>query len=152
MIWDSHFFKNIPQLVVVHTVKGFSIVSEADVDIFLEFPYSLYDPMDVGNLISGSSTFSNSSFCSWNLSVHVLLKLSLKNFEHYLLASEMSTIVQQFENSLELLFLGIEIRPTFSRAVATAKFSKFANILSEALLQHHLLGLLTAQLEFHHLH
>ena len=94
MIWDSHFFKNIPQLVVVHTVKGFSIVSEADVDVFLEFPYSLYDPMDVGNLISGSSTFSNSSFCSWNLSVHVLLKLSLKNFEHYLLASEMSTIVQ----------------------------------------------------------
>ena len=55
VIWDSHFLKNFPQLVVVHTVKGFSIVSEADVDVFLEFPCFLYDPMDVGNLISHSS-------------------------------------------------------------------------------------------------
>ena len=55
MIWYSHFLKNFPQVVVVHTVKGFSIVSEADGSIFPGFPFFLYDPMDVGNLISGSS-------------------------------------------------------------------------------------------------
>ena len=54
-IWYLNFLKNFPQLVVVHTLKGFSIVSEADVDVFLEFPCFLYDPMDVGNSISGSS-------------------------------------------------------------------------------------------------
>ena len=95
---------------MVHTVKGFSIVSEADVDVFLEFHYSLYEPMDVGNLISGSSTFSTSSFYILNLSVHVLLKLSLKNFEHYLLACEMTAFVWQFENSLKSPFLGIGIK------------------------------------------
>ena len=101
MIWDYHFFKTIPQLVVVHTMKGFSIVSEADANVFvvcfvlfcfLEFPYSLYDSVDVGNLNSGTSTFSNSNFYIWNLSVRVLLKLSLMNFEHYLLACEMSAV------------------------------------------------------------
>ena len=84
VIWYSCFLKNFPQFVVVHTVKGFSIVSEADADVFLEIPCSLYDPMNVGNLISGSSAFSKSSLYIWNFSVHVLLKLSLKDFEHYL--------------------------------------------------------------------
>ena len=55
VIWNSHFLKNFPQFAVVHTVKGFSIVSEADGNVFLGFPCFLYDPMDVGNLISGSS-------------------------------------------------------------------------------------------------
>ena len=84
VICYSHSLKNFPQFVVVHTVKGFSIVSEADVNVFLEIPCSLYDPMNVGNLISGSSAFSKSSLYLWNFSVHVLLKLSLKDFEHYL--------------------------------------------------------------------
>ena len=61
VIWYSHLFNNFPQFVVIHTVKGFSIVSEAEVDIFLEFPSFFYDPMDVGNLISGSSAFSKYS-------------------------------------------------------------------------------------------
>ena len=69
---------------MVHTVKGFSIVSEADVDVFLEIPCSLYDPMNVGNLISGSFASFKSNLYIWNFSVHVLLKLSLKHFEHYL--------------------------------------------------------------------
>ena len=56
--WYSHLFENSPQFVVIHTVKGFSIVSEADVDAFLEFACFLYDPANVGNLISGSSAFS----------------------------------------------------------------------------------------------
>jgi len=84
VVWYSHLFKNFPQFVVIHTVKGFSIVSDAEVDVFLEFSCFFYDPMDVGNLISGSSTFSKSSLYIWKFSVHVLLKHSLKNFEHYL--------------------------------------------------------------------
>ena len=61
MVWYSHLFENFPQFVVIHTVKGFSVVNEAAVDGFLEFPYLFYDPTDVGNLISGSSAFSKSS-------------------------------------------------------------------------------------------
>ena len=69
------------QFVVIHTVKGFSIVSEAEVDVFLELPCFFYDPTDAGNLISGSSTFSKSSLYIWKFSIHVLLKSSLENFE-----------------------------------------------------------------------
>ena len=82
MVWYSHLFKNFPLFVVIHTVKGFSVVNEADV--FLEFFCFFYDPEDVGNLIPGSSAFSKSSLNIWNFSVHVLLKPSLKDFEHYL--------------------------------------------------------------------
>ena len=70
--------------VVIHTVKGFSIVNEAVVDVFLEFPCFFYDPVDVGSLISGSSAFSKPSLYIWKFSVHILLKPSLKDFEHYL--------------------------------------------------------------------
>ena len=69
---------------MIHTVKGFSIVNEAEVDIFLEFPCIFYDPVDVGNLISGSSVFSRPSLYIWKFSVHILLKPSLKNFEYHL--------------------------------------------------------------------
>ena len=93
MVWYSHLLKNFPQFVVIHTVKGFSIVSEAEVDVFLEFSCFFYDPMDIGNLISGSPAFSKSSLNIWNFSVHMLLKPSLENFEHYLLACEVSAIV-----------------------------------------------------------
>ena len=71
------------QFVVIHTVKGFSIVNEAEVDVFLELSCFFDDPTDVGNLISGSSAFSKSSMRIWNFLVHVLLKPSLENFEHY---------------------------------------------------------------------
>ena len=83
MVWHYHFFKNFSQFVVIHTVKDFNIVSEA-VDIFLGFSCFLYDPTDVGNLVSGSSAFSKSSLYIFMFSVHVLLKPSLKDFEHYL--------------------------------------------------------------------
>ena len=61
MVWYSHLLKNFPQFVVIHTVKGFGVVNKAEVDGFLEFSYFFYDPTDVGNLISGSSAFSNST-------------------------------------------------------------------------------------------
>ena len=69
MVWYSHLLKNFPQFVVMYTVKGFSIVNEAEVDVFLEFPCSYYDPTDVSNLISSSSAFSKSSFYIWKFSV-----------------------------------------------------------------------------------
>ena len=81
MVWYSHILKNFPQFVVIHTVKGFSIVKEADV--FLEFSCFFCDLMDVGNLISGSSAFSKSSLNIWKFMVHVLLKPHVENFEHY---------------------------------------------------------------------
>ena len=84
MVWYSHLFQNFPQFVVIHTVKGFSVVNEAEVDAFLEFSCFFYDPMDVGNLISGSSDFSISCFYTQKFTVHVLLKPNLKDFEHYL--------------------------------------------------------------------
>ena len=83
MVWYSHLLKNFAQFVVIHTVKGLSIVSEAEVDVFLELSCFFYDPTDIGNLISGSSAFSKSSLNIWKFSVHVLLKPCLKNFEHY---------------------------------------------------------------------
>ena len=74
MVWYSHLFKNFPQFVVIHTVKGFSVVSEAEEDVFLEFSCFFCDPVNVGNLVSGSSAFSKSSLNIWKLSVHILLK------------------------------------------------------------------------------
>ena len=83
MVWYSHLIKNFPQSVVIHIVKGFGIVSKAEIDVFLEFSCFFNDSMDVGNLISGSSAFSKSSLNIWKFTVHVLLKLGLENFEHY---------------------------------------------------------------------
>ena len=80
--WYSHLFKNFPQFVVIHTVKGFSIVNETEVDVLLEFSRFFYDPTDVGNLISGSSAFSKYSLNIQKFLVHVLLKPCLENFEH----------------------------------------------------------------------
>ena len=83
MIWYSHLLKNFPLFAVIHTVKGFSIVNEAEVDDFLKFPCFFYDPVNVGNLISGSSAFTKSNLNTWKFSTQVLLKLDLENFEHY---------------------------------------------------------------------
>ena len=83
VVWYSHLFKNFPQFVVIHTVKVFGIVNEAEIDVFLELSYFFDDPADVGNLISGSSAFSKTSLNIWEFMVHILLKPDLENFEHY---------------------------------------------------------------------
>jgi len=83
VVWYPHLFKNFPQFVVIHTVKGFGIVNKAEVDVFLELSGFFNDPKNAGNLISGSSAFSKSSLNIWNLTVHILLKPGLKNYEHY---------------------------------------------------------------------
>ena len=149
--WYSHFFKDFPQFVVIHTIKGFSLVTE--VPIFLEFFCFLYDPANVvGNLISGSSAFSKSSLYIWKCLVHVLLKPSWKDFEHYFASmwNECNCVVVWYI-LWHCLSLGLEWKLTFSSLLATAEFSKFAGILSSVLSQHHLLGFEIAQLEFHHL-
>ena len=83
VVWYSYLLKNFPQFIVIHTVKGFDIVNKAEIDVFLELSCFFNDPTDVGNLISGSSAFSKSSMNIWKLSVHVLLKPCLENFQHY---------------------------------------------------------------------
>ena len=94
MIWYSHLFKNFPQFIVNHTVKSFGIDNKAEIDVFLELSYFIDDQVDVGNLISDFSAFSKTSLNIWKFLVHVLLKPGLENFEHYLLACEMSAIVR----------------------------------------------------------
>ena len=107
------------------------------------------DPADVGNLISGSSVFSKTSLNIWKFMVHVLLKPGLENFEHYFTSCVRYV---QLCSSLSILWdclsLGLEWKLTFFSPVATAEFSKFADILRAALSQHHLLAFEIAQLEF----
>ena len=83
VIWYSHILKNFPQFVMIHTVKGFGIVSKAKVDVFLEVSWFFDDPTDVGNLISGYSAFSKSNLKIRKFTVHILLKPGLGNFKHY---------------------------------------------------------------------
>ena len=83
MVWYSSLFQNFPQFVVIHTVKAFGKVSKAKVDVFPELSCFFSDPVDVDNLISGSSAFPKSSLNIWKFTVHVLLKPGLENFEHY---------------------------------------------------------------------
>ena len=85
MVWYSHLFQNFPQFVVIYIVKGFGIINKAEIDVFLEFSCFFYDPVDVGNMISGSSAFSKSSLNIWKFMVHVHITL---------LVCEMSAIVQ----------------------------------------------------------
>ena len=75
MVWYSYLFKNFPQFVVIHTIKGFSIVNEAEVDVFMELSCFFYDPVDVGNLISGSSAFFKSSLNLWKPTVYILYNI-----------------------------------------------------------------------------
>ena len=92
--WYSHLLKNFPQYIVIHTVKGFGIVNKAEIDVFLELSCFFDDPVDVGNLISGSSAFSKSGLNTWKFTVHVLLKPGLEYLSITLLVYEMSAMMQ----------------------------------------------------------
>ena len=83
MVWYSHLFQNFPQFIVMHTAKGFGIVNKAEIDVFLELSCFFHDPVDVGDLVSGSSAFSKSSLKICKFMVNILLKSHLENFEHY---------------------------------------------------------------------
>ena len=83
VVWYAHLFQNFPQFIVIHTVKGFGVVNKAEIDVFLELSCFFDDPVDVGNLISGSSAFSKTSLNIWKFMVRILLKPGLENFEQY---------------------------------------------------------------------
>ena len=149
VVWYPHLLKNFPQFIVIHTVKGFGIVSKAEVGVFLELSCFFDDPVDAGNLISGSSAFSKSSLNILPKCVEAWLG------EFWALLCWHVRWVQMC-SSLSILWhclsLGLEWKLTLSSPVATAELSNFAGILSEALSQHHLSGFEIAQLGFHHLH
>ena len=73
MIWNSPLFKSFPQFVMIHTVQGFSVVNETEVNVLSDFPCFLYDPENIGNLISGSSAFSKPNLDIWKFTVHIML-------------------------------------------------------------------------------
>ena len=83
VVWYSHLFQNFSQFIVIHIVKGFGIVNKTEIDVFLELSSFFDDPVDVGNLIPGSSAFTETRLNIWKFTVHVLLKPGLENFEHY---------------------------------------------------------------------
>ena len=83
MVSYSHVFTNFPQFVVIHIVKGFGVINKTEVDVFLELSCFSHDPVDVVNLISGSSAFPKTSLNICKFTVHVLLKPGLENFEHH---------------------------------------------------------------------
>ena len=102
MVWYSHIFNNFPQFVVIHTVKGFGLVSEAEVDVFLELTWFFCEPTDIGNLIPGSSAFSKSSLNIWKFFTYILLKPDLENFEYYF-----ASIGDEFNCEVVLTVFGI---------------------------------------------
>ena len=103
VVWYSHLFQNFPQFIVTHIVKGFGIVNKVEIDVFLELSCFFDDLADVGNLISGSSTFSKTSLNIWKFMVQILLKLALENFEHYF-----TSLWDEFNCAVVWAFFGID--------------------------------------------
>ena len=152
MLWYSHLFQNFPQFVVIHTVKGFGIVYEAEVDVFLEFSCFFYNLKDIVNLIFGSSAFLNPAWTSGSSQFMFCWSLAWRILSITLLACEMSATVGRSEHSLVLFFFGIGMKTDLFQSCGHCWVFQFTGILSAALSQHHLLGFEIAQLEFHHLH
>ena len=152
VVWYSHLFQNFPQFVVIHTVKGFGIVNKAEIDVFLELSCFFHDPADVGNLISSSSVFSKTSLNIWKFTVHILLKPSLENFEHYFTSMWDECNCAVVWASLALPFFGIGMKTDLFQSCGHCWVFQICWILSAALSQHHLSGFGIAPLEFHHLH
>ena len=109
MVWYSHLLRYFLQFVVIYTAKSFSVPNEAEVDIFLEFPCFLYDPTNAGNLISDSSAFSKNSLYHWKFIVHILLKPSLKDFEHNLASSRLAWLLDDYTVEIMNRFKGLDL-------------------------------------------
>ena len=151
VVWYSHLFKIFHSWL--WSTQQVSRVNEAEVVFFfLECPCFLYDPTNVGNLISGSSAFSKSTCTSGSSQFTYCWSLAWKILSITLLVCEMSEMYGNLNILWHCLSLGLGWKLTFSSSVATAEFSKLGGMLRAALLQHHLLGFEIAQLEFHHLH
>ena len=152
VVWYFHLFQNFSQFIVIHTVKGFGMVNKAEIDVFLELSCFFDDPVDVGNLISGSSAFSKTSLNIWKFTVHMLLKPGLENFEHYFTSMWDDCNCAVVWIFLALPFFVIRMKTYLFQSYGHCRVCQFANILSAALSQHHLSGFEIAQLEFHHFH
>ena len=149
----SHLFQNFPQFIVTHIVKGFGIVNKAEIDVFLELSCFFDDPMDVDNLISGSSAFSKTSLNIWKFTVHILSKPGLENFEHYFIS-----MWDEYNCGAVWAFFGIAFlwdwNENWPFPVLWPLLS-FPNLLAYWVQHFHsiiFLGFETAPLEFHHLH
>ena len=150
VVWYSHLLKNFPQFIVIHTIKGFSIVNEAYI-FQNSFAFSMILWMlEIWSLVP--LLFLNPAWTSGSSWIQYCWSLVWRILSMTLLACEMSANVQQFEHSMALPFFGIGMKTDLFQSVATAELSEFAGILSAALSQHHLLGFEIAQLEFHQLH
>ena len=152
VVWYSHLFKNFPQFVVIHTVKGFGIVNEAEVDVFLEFFCFFCDPADVGNLMSRSSAFSKCILNIWRFSVHVLLKPGLENFEHFF-----ASMWDECNCAVVWTFFGIAFlwdwnETDIFQCCGHWWVFQICWHIDCSFSQHHMLGFEIAQLEFHLLH
>ena len=125
VVWYSHLLENFPQFFVIHIVKGFGLVNKAEIDVFLELSCFFDDPMDIGNLISGSSAFFKTSLDIWMFSVHVLLKPGLENFEHYLTSmwDECNCVVVWAFFGIAF-FQGLKWKLTFSSPVRIGWFTE----------------------------
>ena len=149
VIWYFHLFQNFPQLIVIHTAKGFGIVNKAEIDVFLELSCFFHDPADVGNLISGSSAFSKSSLNIWKFMVHMLLKPGLENFDHYF-----ASVWDEYNCAVVWAFLAL---PLFGIGMKTDLFQSCGHCWVFQIWWHiegstftaSSLGLEIAQLKFH---
>ena len=149
VVW--YLFQNFAQFVVSHTVKGFGIVNEAEVDVFLELSCFLNDPPDVGNLISGSSAFSKSSLNIWKFTFHILLKSSLKAFEYYhasMWNAHSGTVVGTF---LSLPFFGIKMKTDLFQSCDHYWIFRICWHIESSTFIASSLRIWIAQLEFYHL-
>ena len=154
LVWYSHLFQNFSQFIVIHTVKVFGLVNTAEIDVFLELSCFFNDPADVGSLISGSSAFSKTSLNIRKFTVHVLLKRSLENFEHYF-----TSVWDECNCAVVWAFLGIAFLWDWMKT----ELFQFCGrcwvfqicqytILSAEFSRCHLSGFEIAQVVFHHFH
>ena len=149
VVWYSHLFQNFPQFIVIHTVKGFGIVNQAQIDVFLELSCFFDDPADVGNYISGSSTFPKISLNIRKFTVHILLKPGLENFEHYF-----TSVWDECSCGVVWAFFGIAFLWDWNEnwLFQSCGHCWVFQICWHIESQHHLLVFEITQLEFHHLH
>ena len=131
MVWYSHLL-NFPQFIMIHTVKGFGIVNKAEIDVFLELSCFFDDPADVGNLISGSSSFSKPSLDIWKFLIHIMLKPSMQDFKYDLTSKGDECNCPMVSTFFGITLLGNwdEDRSTFFSPVATSGPFKFADLMN----------------------
>ena len=152
VVWYSNLFKNFPQFVVIHTVKGFGIVNKAEVDVFLELSFFFDDPTDVGNLISGSSAFFKTSLNIWKFTVHVLLKPGLEIFEHRFASMWDECNCRVVWTFFDIAFFGIGMKTDLFQSCGHCWAFKVCWHIECSTFTTSSVGFEITQLEFHHLH